>query len=92
MDDNDEAAITEFRQQLQHPSVVNRFGGDLPSIIQNAWTNRNEPRVHGWVYDLRTGIIKDLKVSFHNQKKLPEIYRISSHIVAGQVEMEVNND
>jgi carbonic anhydrase len=62
------------------------------SIIQNAWTNRNEPRVHGWVYDLRTGIIKDLKVSFHNQKKLPEIYRISSPIVAGKVEMEVSND
>src|SRR5262245_44321995 len=40
VDDNDESAIAEFRQQLQHPSVANRFGGDLPAIIQNALLNR----------------------------------------------------
>jgi carbonic anhydrase len=62
------------------------------SIIQNAWANRNGPRIHGWVYDLRTGIIQDLKVSFDSQSKLPEIYRITSPIVAGPLEMEVDND
>lgn len=40
MDDNDDSAIAEFRQQLENPSVANRFGGDLPSIIQNALLNR----------------------------------------------------
>jgi len=62
------------------------------SIIQNAWTNRNEPKVHGWVYSLKTGIIKDLKVSFDSYAKLPEIYRIESAVVAGHVAMEVNNE
>ena len=27
------------------------------SIIQNAWKNQNKPHLHGWVYDLRDGII-----------------------------------
>ena len=27
------------------------------SIIQKAWKNRNGPDLHGWVYDLRDGII-----------------------------------
>jgi carbonic anhydrase len=27
------------------------------SIIQNAWKNDNLPHLHGWVYDLRDGII-----------------------------------
>jgi carbonic anhydrase len=27
------------------------------SIIQNAWKNSNIPHLHGWVYDLRDGII-----------------------------------
>ena len=33
------------------------------SIIQNAWTKRSSPQIHGWVYDIRDGILKDLNVS-----------------------------
>ena len=54
------------------------------SIIQNAWRRRNQPIVHGWVYDLRTGIIQDLDVSLHSKSKLPPIYHISGKIVAGE--------
>lgn len=61
------------------------------SIVQNSWRDRMEPHVHGWVYSLRTGIIKDLKVSFNSHAKLPDIYRINTPIVAGATEMEVNN-
>lgn len=53
------------------------------SIIQNAWKNRNEPKVHGWVYDLKTGLIKDLGVSFDNSGTLPSIFRFESAVVAG---------
>jgi carbonic anhydrase len=49
------------------------------TIIQNAWRERNEPKVHGWVYSLKTGLIKDLGVSFDNSAKLPPIYRIDSN-------------
>ena len=61
------------------------------SIVQNSWRDRMEPHVHGWVYSLRTGIIKDLKVSFNSHAKLPDIYRINTPIVADATEMEVNN-
>jgi carbonic anhydrase len=60
------------------------------SIVQNAWKDRMEPHVHGWVYSLRTGIIKDLKVSFNSHAKLPDIYRINS-VITPPIEMEVNN-
>ena len=53
------------------------------SIVQNAWGSRNEPLVHGWVYELKTGIIQDLDVTFHSQTKMPSIYHIHSPIVAG---------
>ena len=39
--------------------------------------------VHGWVYDLKTGIIQDLGVSLHSKSKLPAIYNVSAKIVAG---------
>ena len=48
------------------------------TIIQNAWRERNEPNVHGWVYSLKTGLIKDLNVSFNSSDKLLNIYRIDS--------------
>lgn len=46
------------------------------TIIQNAWRERNEPVVHGWVYSLKTGLIKDLNVSFDSSAKLPSIFRV----------------
>ncbi|HRJ28626.1 MAG TPA: carbonic anhydrase [Cyclobacteriaceae bacterium] len=48
------------------------------SIIQNAWRERNLPIVHGWVYSLNTGIIKDLGVSFDKSSQLNTIYQIEA--------------
>jgi len=45
------------------------------SIIQNAWQKRQAPYVHGWVYNVADGIIKDLDVSFHDNAELPKVYR-----------------
>lgn len=53
------------------------------SIIQNAWKERNAPTVHGWVYSLKTGTIKDLNVTYKNIEELPQIFRVvSSEAVA----------
>jgi carbonic anhydrase len=45
------------------------------SIIQNAWQKRGAPYVHGWVYDVSNGLIKDLKVSMHDDSEMPDVYR-----------------
>ncbi|MCW5912720.1 MAG: carbonate dehydratase [Cyclobacteriaceae bacterium] len=46
------------------------------SIIQNAWQRRGGfPYIHGWVYDVRNGLIKDLKVSMHDDSEMPDVYR-----------------
>jgi carbonic anhydrase len=48
------------------------------SIVQNAWQKGQELNVHGWVYDLGTGIITDMKVSTHNNSKMDEVFRFSA--------------
>jgi carbonic anhydrase len=50
------------------------------TIIQNAWAERNAPKVHAWVYSLKTGIIKDLNVSPENFKELKPLYRVAEEV------------
>lgn len=45
------------------------------SIIQEAWNEGNYPILHGWVYDIEDGIIKDLDVKIDEQEDLHNIYK-----------------
>ena len=48
------------------------------TIVQNAWRNGQDLSVHGWVYALSTGIIKDLKVSATNSSNLGEVFQLNA--------------
>lgn len=48
------------------------------SIIQNSWSKSKSPYIHGWVYDIRNGIINDLKVSVNENKDLPKVYQFEN--------------
>jgi len=48
------------------------------TIVQNAWLNGQSLGVHGWVYDLNTGIITDLKVSTYDSDNLGKIFKFSN--------------
>lgn len=47
------------------------------SIIQNSWSKRQYPMIHGWVCSLKTGLIKDLNISLGSSDSLPDIYKLS---------------
>lgn len=44
------------------------------SIVQKAWKKNKGLKVHGWVYGLDNGIIKDLKVSMSSTEGLDDIF------------------
>ncbi len=44
------------------------------SIVQSAWRLEQRPMLHGWVYDLRTGYLKELTTVQPNAK-IDDIYR-----------------
>ncbi|SDE31256.1 carbonic anhydrase [Mucilaginibacter pineti] len=46
------------------------------SIIQNAWMERHDLEVHGWVIDLGTGLVKDIKVSSSSPHNLGYVYEL----------------
>lgn len=46
------------------------------SIVQQAWKDGRPLGVHGWVYDLKDGIIDDLKVSMDSPQHLDDIFTL----------------
>lgn len=47
------------------------------SIVQNAWKSENKLSIHGWVFSLSTGMINDLNITFDNDSKLNETYKLN---------------
>lgn len=48
------------------------------SIVQNAWANNQPLLIHGNVYDLRNGILKDLKYTMGDTSKMNKVFRLDS--------------
>lgn len=48
------------------------------SIIQNAWKSRADLEVHGWVIDLGSGLVKDIKVSSSSPHNLGYVYELET--------------
>lgn len=47
------------------------------SIVQKAWENGQDLSLHGWVYGLDSGIIKDLEVNVNSDSQLDEVYQLN---------------
>lgn len=48
------------------------------SIIQNSWSKSKSPYIHGWVYDIGNGLIRDLNVSINENSDLPKVYQFDA--------------
>ena len=44
------------------------------TIVQNAWSRGQELYIHGWIYGLGDGLLRDLKVSVANQRDVQNVY------------------
>ncbi|MBK7762930.1 MAG: carbonate dehydratase [Bacteroidetes bacterium] len=47
------------------------------TIVQNAWQRKQELHLHGWVYDIHDGIIKDLNVTVTGLEDMNAMFHVS---------------
>lgn len=48
------------------------------TMIQHAWKAGKKLSIHGWIYDVKDGLIQDLKVTIKHVKQLPKHHQINS--------------
>lgn len=50
------------------------------SIVQDAWRRRQALAVHGWIYSIQDGLLKDLDVCISAPEQIPSIYQFEGRI------------
>jgi carbonic anhydrase len=50
------------------------------TVIQDAWSRRQDVTVHGWIYDLADGLIRDLKVDSSSPAEFQRVYRQAQNV------------
>ncbi|NOR71080.1 MAG: carbonate dehydratase [Methylomarinum sp.] len=71
------ADITEREDRLCELNVIEQVRNIChTTVVQRAWRNHKELSVHGCVYTLETGILKDLNVRYSEMNHMNDIYQL----------------
>lgn len=62
--------LAELNVQAQVANVCHT------TIVQDAWRRRQSVMVHGWIYSLRDGLLRDLGVNVGSSEQIPPEYRL----------------
>ncbi|MFZ9888300.1 MAG: carbonate dehydratase [Myxococcota bacterium] len=72
IDDADQRArrLCELNVGAQVANVVHT------TVVQDAWRRGQALAVHGWIYGLSDGVLKDLDLCIESGDQLPDVYRM----------------
>jgi carbonic anhydrase len=69
--------LTKRAERLTELNVIEQVRNlAKTTIIQKAWSER-EVHLHGWVYGLHNGLVKDLSVIHDREDDIDAIYRFN---------------
>lgn len=76
---DDEARLTLLCELNVVEQVVNVC---QTTVVQEAWERGQELTVHGWIYGLRDGLLRDLGISMSHPGEVTEVYHRSLALLA----------
>ena len=56
------------------------------TIVRDAWTRGQTLSVHGWVYSLRDGLVRELGVGVDSLEELPDAYALAMQQIRARME------
>ncbi len=70
--ENEEERFDRLVELNVHEQVQNLA---KTTIVQNAWKNKQDLKIYGWIFELKTGKIKDLNIGMNNASDLNNIFK-----------------
>ena len=67
--------LNRFCELNVHQQVLNVCH---TTIVQDAWARGQEVAVHGWIYGLHDGLLRDLGLCFTEEAQVAEVYRLGA--------------
>ncbi|WP_374665965.1 carbonate dehydratase [Ramlibacter sp.] len=70
--------LPEAQQEdvLCEVNVIEQVGNvALSTVMQDAWARGQQVTIHGWVYGLKDGLLKDLQVSMSHPGEVVDVFR-----------------
>ena len=52
------------------------------TVVQNAWKNAQPLTVHGWVYRVDDGILRDLGICISHADEMPDLHAAAQRLVS----------
>jgi carbonic anhydrase len=75
------AAIEDLEQRMNRLAELNVMAQVAnvchTTIVQDAWRRGQHVTVHGWIYALRDGLLRDLGLCIESPEQIPPEYRLS---------------
>ena len=66
----------DLEDVLCEMNVIEQVGNvAMSNIMQDAWTRSQKVSVHGWVYGLKDGLVKDLQVTMSHADEVVDVFR-----------------
>ncbi len=69
--------LIERADRLAEFSVIQQVhNAAYSNSVQNAWQNEQNLSIHGWIFDIKTGLVTDLKCSIAQSDQIDDIYHL----------------
>jgi carbonic anhydrase len=65
-----------FNRFVELNVVEQVFDVAKTSIVQSAWESGQKLHIHGWVYDVRDGLVNDMQITIKNNESLTKVYQL----------------